>query len=188
MFPSEDARHYRCPDCAGELCFVPGMGGGDVAEGGLRCRSCGVSYSIIHGIPRFVAPENYAGAFGFQWNLHPKAQLDSRSGLPISRERFFEATQWPGDMKGLRILEAGCGAGRFTEIACQTGAQVFSGDYSLAVEANLGNNGHFTNLYLFQGDIYKLPFPAGFFDKIFCFGVLQHIPDPEAAFACLARL
>jgi len=80
------------------------------------------------------------------------------------------------------ILEPGSGAGRFTEIACMTGAMVFSFEYSQAIEANLENNGILENLHLFQGDIYKIPLKTGIFDKIFCFGVLQHTPNVKKAF------
>ena len=82
-------------------------------------------------------------------------------------------------------MEAGSGAGRFTEVLLQTGAEVFSFDYSNAVEANLSNNGEKLNLHLFQGDILNIPFPEEYFDKVICLGVLQHTPDPEKAFISL---
>lgn len=61
-------------------------------------------------------------------------------------------------------------------------------DYSTACEANLKNNGKADNLHLFQGDIFHIPFAEGSFDKVFCLGVIQHTPDPEKAFASLARM
>jgi len=88
-------------------------------------------------------------------------------------------------MTGQIVLEAGCGAGRFTEIALGTGARVFSFDYSLAIDANYRNNGHAPNLCLYQADIYHPPFAENTFDKIFCFGVLQHCPDVKGAFMSL---
>jgi SAM-dependent methyltransferase len=84
-------------------------------------------------------------------------------------------------------LEAGSGAGRFTEVLLQTGAELFSFDYSNAVEGNLANNGKQPNLHLFQGDIFNIPLPEGSFDKVGCLGVLQHTPDAEKAFSSLAR-
>jgi len=67
-------------------------------------------------------------------------------------------------------------SGRFTEIALQTGATVFSVDAGQAVDANWNNNGHHANLILCQASLYELPFPQDYFDKVFCFGVLQHTP------------
>jgi SAM-dependent methyltransferase len=134
-----------------------------------------------------VESDDYTGSFGLQWTLHKKTQLDSHTGLSISRERLFRTTGWPERMDGQVILEAGSGAGRFTEILLETGAEIFSFDYSLAVEANWSNNGHNANLNLFQGDIYNIPLKMGIFDKVLCLGVLQHTPDPEKAFRNLCR-
>jgi SAM-dependent methyltransferase len=88
-------------------------------------------------------------------------------------------------MKGQLILEAGCGAGRFTQVTLDTGAQLFSFDYSNSVDANLRNNGISENLHLFQADIYNIPLKIKVFDKVFCFGVLQHTPNVKMAFMSL---
>jgi SAM-dependent methyltransferase len=141
-------------------------------------------YPIVRFIPRFVPAENYAGSFGYQWNTYVQTQVD-RAGETLSEARFFEATRWPRDLHGQRLLEAGSGAGRFTAIALATGAHVSSLDYSSAVDANLKNQGHHPALDLVQGDIFHIPFAPGSFDKVMCLGVLQHTPDPEAAFHSL---
>jgi SAM-dependent methyltransferase len=90
-------------------------------------------------------------------------------------------------MEGQTILEAGSGAGRFTEILVATGATVFSFDYSNAVDANWSNNGRNQNLQLFQADICHLPLPRASFDRVMCLGVIQHTPDPRATFKSLAE-
>jgi SAM-dependent methyltransferase len=76
-------------------------------------------------------------------------------------------------------LEVGSGAGRFTQIVLDyTKANLYSIDYSDAVSANYRNNAHHGDrLHLFQASIYEMPFPDNSFDKVFCFGVLQHTPD-----------
>jgi SAM-dependent methyltransferase len=83
------------------------------------------------------------------------------------------------------ILEVGSGSGRFTEQAAATGAVVVSMDYSQAVDANYRCNGSKPNVLIVQGDLYHMPFPPGSFDKLFCFGVLQHTPDVRGAFMAL---
>jgi SAM-dependent methyltransferase len=160
---------------------------GWIEEGVIECGKCSVKYRLTRGLPRFVPELNYADTFGFQWNIHAKTQLDSYSGLPISRNRVFEVTQWDKKIHGERILEAGSGAGRFTEVLLGTGADVVSFDYSKAVDANYKNNGACENLNLFQGDIFNIPLEPASFDRVFCLGVLQHTPDPKAAFANLCR-
>src|SRR5690606_18209209 len=92
----------RCPRCGGTL----------RSEGGLRCDACRTIYPIDRGIPRFVPEDNYAEGFGYQWNRHRLTQLDSHSGLPISRDRLFRASRWtPEELRGRRVLECGSGAG-----------------------------------------------------------------------------
>ncbi len=127
----------------------------------------------------------YTTSFGFQWLQHARAQLDSVTRLPISRSRLFSVTDWPQRMDGQRILEAGSGAGRFTEILLSTGAEVWSFDASEAVEANRSNNGNHPGLHLFRSDINTLPSDIGLFDKVLCLGVLQHTSDPEKSFRSL---
>lgn len=142
--------------------------------------------ALVRGIPRYVGDEHYASSFGLQWNRHARTQLDSTTGLPISRDRFFAVTAWPVRMDGECILEAGCGAGRFTEVLAATGADVWSFDLSDAVEANHANHGHLPNTHIFQASIDAIPFAPGQFDRVLCLGVLQHTPNPAAAFRALA--
>jgi len=132
-----------------------------------------------------VSSENYASGFGFEWTAHAKTQYDSYSGVKVSEKRFFEETGWPRELSSQLILEVGSGSGRFTEQAASTGAFVVSLDYSYAVEANYASNGGKENVLIVQGDLYALPFPREYFDKVFCLGVLQHTPDVHQAFLAL---
>jgi SAM-dependent methyltransferase len=177
--------YFRCPHCHGALTINREAGPPntfDLQEGVLACGICGEHYPIIKGIPRFVTNDNYAQSFGLQWSLHARTQLDKCNGLSLSKERFYTATQWPETLAGQLLLEAGSGAGRFTEIACNTQAEVFSFDYSVAVETNYINSLDYKKLHVFQADIYHIPLETAMFDKVFCFGVLQHTPDAERAF------
>jgi SAM-dependent methyltransferase len=158
----------------------------EIERGCLSCVVCQKLYPIINNVPRFVPKENYASTFGFQWNIFRKAQLDSYSGVPISRNRFLQFSGWsPDDLDGKRVLDLGCGSGRFAEIALSFGADVVAVDYSSAVDACWANFAFHPNLNVVQGDIFELPFAPGSFDFVYCFGVLQHTPCPEQAFASL---
>ncbi len=106
----------------------------------LAC-SRGDRYPVEGGIPRFVPGSNYASAFGAQWNRYRLTQLDKHTGLPITRDRFWQAVGAPSgeSLTGLQVLECGCGAGRFTEVLLDSGAHVTSVDLSDAVDANAIN-------------------------------------------------
>lgn len=146
----------------------------------------GVIYPIVNNIPRFVPSENYAAAFGSQWNQFSKTQLDSYTGLSISEPRLTRCMRCDlSNLKGKLILEAGSGAGRFTEILLKNGAILHSFDYSSAVDANAINNGHSDHLTLVQADIRHIPFPKSSYDYVVCLGVLQHTPNPEESIRSL---
>jgi SAM-dependent methyltransferase/ribosomal protein S27AE len=176
----EQVRLLRCPGCGDGTLIIQ-----DPATR-LTCAGCGAVYPIVNGVPRFVQRERYADSFGLQWNVHRKTQLDSYTGLPLSRNRLFQVSGWPEDLRGQTILEAGSGAGRFTEVLVTTGAQVLSFDLSTAVDANYANNGGHANLLIFQADMSEIPVRPLSVDKVICLGVLQHTPDPAAAFRQLS--
>ncbi len=180
----------RCPECAGPFAIAGAKrADGEIESGDLVCRGCSRRFPILRGIPRFVPQENYAGNFGFQWNRFRTTQLDSHSGRTISRERFLTATGWTPDwLAGKNVLDVGCGAGRFAEAALACGATVFAVDFSSAADACRANFPGHPRLHVVQADAFALPFPAGFFDAVYCLGVLQHTPDPKGAFLALPRL
>jgi len=155
-----------------------------IKQGKLIDHKTGKEFKIVNSIPRFLdSDKNYSDNFGLQWNKFKKTQFDSYTGLPLSGKRFWENTKWTKEaLRGKVILEAGCGAGRFTEVLIATGATVISFDLSNAVEANYENNNDKGDLLIFQGDIYNIPFPDNYFDYVFCYGVLQHTPDPDESY------
>ncbi len=162
-------------------------GNGDqIVEGTYRNASGDQIGRIVNGIPRFVEDEGYTGGFGMQWNRHRVVQLDSQTGSTYSMDRIVRNSGWERDLSGQRVLEAGSGAGRFTEVLAETGADLRTFDFSSAVEANYRSNGARENVTVFQGDIYNIPYPDAYFDKVLCYGVLQHTPDVERTFKSLA--
>ncbi len=179
-----------CPACQASLTCsrAERETDGKLIEGALRCTGCGKEYPVSDGVPRFVPRENYASGFGLEWTKHARTQYDSYCGIPVSEQRFFSQTHWPRQMPGELILEVGSGSGRFTEQAANTGATVVSLDYSYAVDANYASNGARPNVLIVQADVFAMPFRAGMFDRLFCFGMLQHTPDPARAFAALPRM
>jgi ubiquinone/menaquinone biosynthesis C-methylase UbiE len=183
----ELASLLRCPK-SGLALHQEGTRSSDVHHA-LVSEDGSTSYPIVGGIPRFVSSDNYASNFGMQWNKFARTQLDSYSGVSISSDRFWRSLGCsPSSLRGKRVLDAGCGSGRFAEIALQAGAKVVALDFSTAVDAckeNLGDNHDFLAI---QANILEPPFADQSFDVVYSLGVLQHTPDPHAAFRRLARL
>lgn len=160
-------------------------GGGQPSE--LTCE-CGCRAPIVRSIPRFVDHANYASAFGLQWKRFRRTQLDSFTGTTISKDRLERCLGGSLEiLKGKSVLEAGCGAGRFTEVMLAAGARVFACDLSCAVEANYENCRHLApDYFVCQANALKLPVAPRSFDFVVCLGVIQHTPSPEETVAALA--
>jgi SAM-dependent methyltransferase len=138
---------------------------------------------------RFVQSGQYATLFGDQWKEYKKTQLDSYSGVPITENRLNRCLGGLKDnLKGKLVLEAGCGAGRFTEILLKKGAQLVSADLSDAVEVNQENFPQNENHMVIQADINNMPFADETFDAVVCLGVIQHTPNSEKTIEDLFKL
>ena len=184
----ENIADFVCSECHESLELRPGAveEGGTINTGELQCSREGAVFPIRDHVPRFVPDSGYTENFGQQWNRFRRTQIDKFNGTTLSRDRFYSGTGWTaGELSGARILEAGCGAGRFTEIMLNAGARVFSVDLSSAVDACFKNHGPREDLCVAQADLYHIPFRRRSFDKVFCYGVLQHTPDPRASFMSL---
>lgn len=175
------------------LCLDHGLplsaGGANLILETTSALSCdrGCRVPVVRGIPRFVDSENYAAAFGLQWNAFSKTQLDSYTGLTLSRDRLAGALGAPVDsLRDENVLEVGCGAGRFTEVMLAAGARVVACDISSAVEANYANCSTWPNYFICQADARAVPVAPHSFDFVVCLGVIQHTPSPEETIKALA--
>lgn len=168
---------YNCPEHHEPL--------GDEGSS-LRC-SRGHSFDIVRQIPRFVPATSYADAFGAQWNRYRLTQLDSHTGVDITtkRARRCLGEELWHSLTDKTVLEVGCGAGRFTEVLLSRGARVTSVDLSSAVEANRDNFPVTDRHRVAQANAVALPFAPRQFDVVFCLGVIQHTPSPEATIRSL---
>ncbi|MBI3494356.1 MAG: methyltransferase domain-containing protein [Acidobacteria bacterium] len=184
-------RVLACPGCHGELsCRADAIGAGDDIEAGaLECAPCRRTFPIERGIPRFVAAENYASSFGYQWTLFKAEQIDGLNGTGISADRFYSETGWTREwLSGKWILDVGCGAGRFLDVVSRNACDVVGLDLSAAVDAARATLARRANVHLVQASIYELPFRSGVFDGCYCIGVIQHTPDPARSLESLPRV
>src|SRR5215471_14335551 len=68
---------WHCPDHRVEL---------RVENGHLVCPH-DHRFPVVEEIPRFVPAESYSASFGAQWKRFRRTQLDSYTGVPLSRNR-----------------------------------------------------------------------------------------------------
>src|SRR3954470_5095588 len=123
-------------------------------------------------------------AYSLQWNrfriVRPeedRATFRNRTGLT------------PEDIAGAAVLDAGCGMGRYLRIAAEGNPRLLVGlDLSEAVRAAKDVTAGASHVGFTRGDLLRPPFGPGSFDHIYSLGVLDHTPDPRAAFLALAKL
>lgn len=183
----------RCPDCHGVLSFE--------SENDLTCASCRISFPIINGIPRMLLSPfreallgngmasgtdakqvETALSFGFEWQRFPE--------MYDEWEKQFLGYMYPHTaefFRGKKVLDAGCGNGRFAYYATKYGAEVWAIDLGPAVEVARHNTESVGQAQVVQADLHKPPFELESFDFIYSIGVLHHLPDPEPAFRNLLR-
>jgi SAM-dependent methyltransferase len=164
---------------------------GSVVTGALTTAS-GRSYPIVRGVPRFVGCEHYAASFGYEWGRWPRVQFESENvGRPMAGHttRMWERITGvdAGRVSGKRIVEFGCGPGRFLDVVRRKGGTAIGIDLSGAVEAARRNFADDTDVLIVRGDLLRPPFRPGVFDGGFTIGVLHHTPAPAAGMAALAR-
>jgi ubiquinone/menaquinone biosynthesis C-methylase UbiE len=88
---------------------------------------------------------------------------------------------------GERILDAGCGTGIFTNDILERGTGVAGLDLSLPMLRRARSKGH-ARLGLLRGDMRRLPFPSGVFDRAVSITALEFIADGRQAVDELFRV
>jgi 2-polyprenyl-3-methyl-5-hydroxy-6-metoxy-1,4-benzoquinol methylase len=97
------------------------------------------------------------------------------------------ARRYLGNVKGLKVLEIGCGRGAFARYLAEQGADVWAADFSPVAVAEteklLAARGR-----ALVADVQALPFPDESFDLVVSLETLEHVPDPKKGLAELVRV
>ena len=138
-------------------------------------------WRIVDGIPRFVSDEHLR-SFGDQWTTYEvaheaedRATFSAKTGTRLN------------DLNGLRILDAGCGGGRYARICGEAGATVIGADHTRAVDKAAQLCRHLKRVRFLQADLKHLPLEPASFDFVFSIGVMHHDADTRTVFDSVAR-
>jgi ubiquinone/menaquinone biosynthesis C-methylase UbiE len=94
----------------------------------------------------------------------------------------------PESFRGLRMLDAGAGAGDQSRYLTDHGASVVSVDLSSAIDVVAPKLRLRSNWMGVQADITALPFRSSQFDAVYCEGVIQHTRDSPGTVRELVRV
>jgi ubiquinone/menaquinone biosynthesis C-methylase UbiE len=80
-----------------------------------------------------------------------------------------------------RLLDAGCGSGKYSLPLKMRGFDVVGMDVSLAALRMLSKSSRSrdVDIDILAGNVFQLPFADGSFDIVWCYGVLQHLLSKE---------
>jgi SAM-dependent methyltransferase/uncharacterized protein YbaR (Trm112 family) len=188
----------------------------EIKSGMLRCEVCGRVYPIVDGIPRMLPDSSDEFAemmegFGIPRNtcrenerrverfrqLHDatrQASTFESQHYPVpgfdENCRFFESATGYGSQQlfGKTVLDAGCGSGRFMEVAAGKGAHVVGIDLSRSVDRAYRETRFKPQIDLIQGDLMNPPLRSESFDALYSIDVLNHTPDTRQAFQSVSGL
>src|SRR6266404_8262825 len=152
----------RCPRCKKQLSRE-----GSVSTVEFVCLQCGERFPSIREIPRILlspireallnngspsdadAPKvKTARSFGFEWSRFPEMYEEwDQSFLD------YMHPHGPDFFQGKRVLDAGCGNGRFAHYAAKYGAEVWAIDLGPAVEVARSNTEMQENVQVVQADL-----------------------------------
>jgi SAM-dependent methyltransferase len=175
----------RCPWCQ--------MGGLDKQGEEFVCSSCARRYPIVGGIPRLVDSlpadaEQVQRVFDFEHRRFKDSWYTRFE--PRLVEQFLEDCQLPREyFHGKRVLDAGCGSGRWTYALAELGADVVAIDFTAGgLESAREALGDRPNVAFCQADLLNLPLRPESFDFVVSWGVLHHTSNTRDAFSNLPPL
>ena len=128
--------------------------------------------------------------FGKLWleRLNQK-KIDS---LPVLKELLKRSGFNLKFFKGKKILDMGCGSGRFTLAFAKLGTKlsvgVDLGDGGLKIGKSIAKKNKIKNIKFYKSNVLKLPFKNNSFDFIFCKGVLHHTGNTYRGLSELKRV
>lgn len=153
----------------------------DAATGELHA-SGRVLARLQNGIPRFTS-DQHLESFGHQWTTfdvahdeEDRATFEAKTGVSLA------------ELRGLRVLDAGVGGGRYAKVCAEAGAIVVGADHTRAVDKAQALCGHLSNVSLVQADLKQLPLEPESFDFVFSIGVMHHDANTRAVFDAVARM
>lgn len=125
-----------------------------------------------------VRPDLYDEAY-FLGSCEGYAQFIASEGAHLSR-RLSQAFEVAAVSPGMRVLDVGCGRGEILRHCARLGARAYGVDYApvavrMAWNSTTRDEEARSAIGVYQADAKWLPFPAGSFDRVLMFDLVEHL-------------
>lgn len=146
---------------------------------------------IVAETPNEIEFKKYAQSGAYHWQLDSCNPL---KGNAFVKARYDECvrllTQETGSLKGLRVLDVGCGDGVLTWRLSQAGAHACGVDLSeIAIRYARQQHARYkSDAEFFVSSCYDMPFPEGHFDAIISSEVIEHVQEPQKLLSEINRV
>lgn len=195
-FADENIAILRCPYCRGGIKFEPTASFTGPEPGrALVCISCGRLFSVISGVPDFMADSLVSNgdaklaewrerlALQERWRLEERDKPDRRAK---ESKHWRPSVEVIGKYMSLRTVNAG--QGRVLDIGCADGSRSshFVGKNYFAVDPVVIRDSY--GFPFFRAMAEFLPFADGVFDVVVSIESIDHFIDPAKALNEAARV
>lgn len=109
--------------------------------------------------------------FGDEWSTYPDLLPEHDDEFDL----YFDLIDLE-ELRGRRVVDLGCGIGRWAARLAPCCADIVLVDFSDAIFVARRNLAHYDNAIFILGDVLDLPFGDRAFDFAYCLGVLHHLP------------
>ena len=121
--------------------------------------------------------------FGAEWRAYPKIMPEHAQEF----RQYFDVVDLES-LNGRRVMDLGCGIGRWSYFLKDRARDLVLVDFSESVFVARENLRNVPNALFFLCDLTRLPFRSNCADLVVCLGVLHHLPiDAITAVRSLAR-
>lgn len=163
------------------------------AQGGRLAEPAATEPTEDPGRERAADPRS-GKSFGLQWALYQEGDatwFKDDAGLR-KKEFLYNLQTTPEELRGIAMLDGGCGNGELTRAVAEYGPEIVAMDFSRSVEGarrRLFERGFPVShkVHYLQGNILELPLRRQGFDLIHTSGVLHHTPSTYRAFRSISK-
>lgn len=132
-------------------------------------------------------------SFDYQWKILPKGDFllsDKSWRENVDRYILDELQMTRNAIRGMKVLDAGCGQGRWSLGFVKLGCRVYGFDITASGVRSARRNvkGRFDIASVLDKERLNALYGTGKFDLAWCWGVLHHTPNPKRGFDNLVAL